>query len=173
MLILLISTQKPYFCDNDVITTDIKSAGIHLLNYHSFRAIQSFSFLDKSTQPVLPLVVLTLCAKLIIQSLRIQDNSYIYKFVYIKNRIVQSTTNFVYELVPAFLTLFYILYINIVIDTYLFIYTLLSPRRWSMSLESSSSMRNVRGLNPGSDRPKPLKLCQLINMCPGSSKLTM
>ena len=63
LLILLISTQKSYFCDNDaiyevimkkrlendVITTDIKSAGIHLLNYHSLRPFQSFSCLDKST----------------------------------------------------------------------------------------------------------------------------
>ena len=49
MLILLISTQKPYFCDNDVITTDIKSAGIHLLNYNSliifiFRQIDRADF---------------------------------------------------------------------------------------------------------------------------------
>ena len=73
MLILLISTQKSYFCDNDaiydvimqepvitVITTDIKSAVIHLLNNHSLRPSQSFSFLDKSTGPYLPFVVLAL-----------------------------------------------------------------------------------------------------------------
>mgnify|MGYP003688546427 CR=1 FL=1 len=69
MPILLISTQKSYFFDNDtmtiyhvimqeplendVITTDIKSAGIHLLNNHSLKPSQSFSFLDKSTGPCL------------------------------------------------------------------------------------------------------------------------
>ena len=75
MLILLISTQKSYFCDNDttydvimeelvrndVITTDIKSAGIHLLNCHFLRPSQLFSFLEKSTGPILPFVALALC----------------------------------------------------------------------------------------------------------------
>ena len=74
MLNLVISTQMSYFCDidaiydvimqepvgNDVMTTDIKSVGIHLLNNHSLRPSQSFSFLDKSTGPILPLMVLAL-----------------------------------------------------------------------------------------------------------------
>ena len=47
---------------NDVITTDIKSAGIHFLNYHSLRPPQSFSFLDKSMGPILPFVALALFA---------------------------------------------------------------------------------------------------------------
>ena len=52
MLILLISKQKVYFCARencviyDVITTDMKSAGIHLLNCHSFRPTQPFLLLD-------------------------------------------------------------------------------------------------------------------------------
>ena len=68
------STQKLYFCnndaiyeviiknqfENDVITTDMKAAGIHLLNYYSFRHTQQFSFLDKLTGPFLPFVVLAL-----------------------------------------------------------------------------------------------------------------
>ena len=53
ILSLLFSTQKLYFGDNDavhdqfendIITTDLKSAGIHLLNYYSFRHTQQFSF---------------------------------------------------------------------------------------------------------------------------------
>ena len=56
VLSLLISTQKLYFGDNDaisdVITTDMISAGIHLLNYLSLRHIQLFSFLDLSTGPI-------------------------------------------------------------------------------------------------------------------------
>ena len=58
ILILQISTQKFYFGDddaiyndimqnqfeNDAITTDMKSTGIHLLNYKSFRHTQPVSF---------------------------------------------------------------------------------------------------------------------------------
>ena len=43
--------------ENDVITTDTKSAWIHLLNYYSQLHTQPFSFLDKSTAPILPFVV--------------------------------------------------------------------------------------------------------------------
>ena len=44
---------------NDVITTDIAPAGIHLLNYQSLRHIvQPFSFLGKSTGPFSPFVYL-------------------------------------------------------------------------------------------------------------------
>ena len=46
--------QKPE--ENDVITTDMKSTGIHLLNDHSFRATQQFSILDKSTGLISPFV---------------------------------------------------------------------------------------------------------------------
>ena len=72
LLISLISSQKLYFghddaiynlkklFENDVISTDMKSAGIHLLNQYSFRHTQPFSFLDKSTGPILPFVVLAL-----------------------------------------------------------------------------------------------------------------
>ena len=76
-LILLFSTQKVYFGDdeaflrhnsrtiyqfeNDVITTDIKSAGIHLLIYYSFRYTRPFSFIDKVTGPFMSFVVLPLC----------------------------------------------------------------------------------------------------------------
>ena len=35
--------------ENEVITPDIKSAGIRLLKYHSFRPTQSYLFLDKAT----------------------------------------------------------------------------------------------------------------------------
>ena len=38
----------------------MKSAGIHLLNYYSFRHTQLFSFLDKWTEPILPFVVFPL-----------------------------------------------------------------------------------------------------------------
>ena len=65
ILIFLISKQKLFFGDddaiydviiknqfeNDVITRDMKSAGIHLLNYQSFRHTQPFLFLDESTGP--------------------------------------------------------------------------------------------------------------------------
>ena len=72
MLILPISTQKSYFCDNDAIydvimqendvkTTDIKSAGIHLLNDHFIRPSQSSSFFNKSTGSYLLFVALALC----------------------------------------------------------------------------------------------------------------
>ena len=39
---------------NEVTTINIESAGIHLLNNHSFRPAQSFSFsfLDKSSGPM-------------------------------------------------------------------------------------------------------------------------
>ena len=47
--------------DYDVFTTDMKSAGIHLLKQYSFRHTQPFSFLDKSTGPILPFMVLALC----------------------------------------------------------------------------------------------------------------
>ena len=73
MLIFLITTQKSYACDNDanydVIMQEpvsklrhnhMKSAGIWLLNYYSFRPTQPFSFWDKSTLPRLPFVVLAL-----------------------------------------------------------------------------------------------------------------
>ena len=74
ILSLLISTQKLYFGDNDaiydviilepslkdVIATAMISAGIHFLNYYSFRHTQSFSFLDKSTGPILTFMVLAL-----------------------------------------------------------------------------------------------------------------
>ena len=43
-----------------MMSSDMKSAGIHLLNYWSFRHTQQFSFLDKSTGPILPFVVLPL-----------------------------------------------------------------------------------------------------------------
>ena len=46
--------------ENDVIITDIKSAGIHLLNYHSFRPTQPFLFLDQSTWQILPFVALAI-----------------------------------------------------------------------------------------------------------------
>ena len=75
VLILLISSQKLYFGDddtidefknlfeNDVITTDLKSAAIHLLNQFSFRHTQPFSsFIDKSTGPIL-LFLSSLCLK--------------------------------------------------------------------------------------------------------------
>ena len=39
--------------ENDVITTDEISARIHLLNNHSLRPSQSFSFFNKSTGPYL------------------------------------------------------------------------------------------------------------------------
>ena len=64
MLILLISIEKLYFGDDnpiyDVITEDMKSAMIHLLNKQSFRYTQPFSFLDKLKGPILPFVVLAL-----------------------------------------------------------------------------------------------------------------
>ena len=68
-LMLLISTQKGAFSvmmtlfitfKNDVITTDMRSTGIHLLNNYSFRHNETFSFLDKSTGLIMPLVVLPL-----------------------------------------------------------------------------------------------------------------
>ena len=46
MMLFMMSSCKNQL-ENDVITTDIKSAVIHLLNYHSIRQTQSFSFLDK------------------------------------------------------------------------------------------------------------------------------
>ena len=46
--------------ENDVITIEMKSAGIHLLNYQSFRHSQPFLFLDKSTGPIFPFLVLPL-----------------------------------------------------------------------------------------------------------------
>ena len=48
--------------ENDIITTDMKSAGIHLLNYYSFTHTQPFSFLDKSTGPIMSFVVLPICS---------------------------------------------------------------------------------------------------------------
>ena len=72
IVILLIWTQKVYFSDDDAIYDviiqepvwkwrhDMKSAGIHLLNYFSLRQTQPFSFLDKWTGPILPFVVLPL-----------------------------------------------------------------------------------------------------------------
>ena len=52
--------------ENNVITTDMKSSGIHLLNYQSFRHFKPFSFLDKSTGPILPLVVQALNISIIL-----------------------------------------------------------------------------------------------------------
>ena len=49
--------------ENDVITIDMKSAGIHLLNYQSLRHTQPFLFLDKSTGSILPFTVLPLSLK--------------------------------------------------------------------------------------------------------------
>ena len=46
--------------DNDVISTYMKSAGINLLNKYTFRHTQPFSFLHKSTGPILPFVYLAL-----------------------------------------------------------------------------------------------------------------
>ena len=75
MIILLILIQKSYFFDNDAFfdvmiqepdrkwrqnTTDLKSAGIYLLNYYSLRPSQPFSFVDKSTGPHLPFLALAL-----------------------------------------------------------------------------------------------------------------
>ena len=60
MTLSMTSLFKNLF-ENDVITTDMKSAGIHLLNRYSFRHTQPFSFLDKSTGPILPFVALALC----------------------------------------------------------------------------------------------------------------
>ena len=48
--------------ENDIITTDMKSAGIHLLNYYSFTHTHPFSFLDKSTGPIMSFVVLPICS---------------------------------------------------------------------------------------------------------------
>ena len=74
ILIFIISTWKLYVGDddtiydaiiktkfeNDVIPSDMKSAGIHSLNCYSFRHLKPFSFLDKSTESILPFVVLAL-----------------------------------------------------------------------------------------------------------------
>ena len=73
VVILLISSQKLYFGYDDAIFDVIiqqpdwkwrhnytQSAGIHLLNLYFFRHTQPFSFLCKSTRPILPFVVLTL-----------------------------------------------------------------------------------------------------------------
>ena len=46
--------------ENDVITIDMNSAEIHLLNYQFFIHTQPFLFFDKSTGPILPFVVLPL-----------------------------------------------------------------------------------------------------------------
>ena len=50
--------------ENDFITTDMKSAGIHFLNHQSFILTQPFSFLDQQTGPILPFMALPLCVKL-------------------------------------------------------------------------------------------------------------
>ena len=86
MLILLIPTQKLYFCDNDafmtepvkndVITTDTKSTGIHLLNNYSLRPSQSFSFLDKVKRPYLPFVALALITYLPVIELKPKNLNY-------------------------------------------------------------------------------------------------
>ena len=95
MLILLNLTHKWYFCDNDaiydviiqvpvendVITTDIKSAGIHSLTNHSLRPSQSFSFSDKSTGPYLPFVVLVL--------LHVNSKCSTYNYMY-SDRVITS-----------------------------------------------------------------------------------
>ena len=52
--------HKPQF-ENDVITTDVKSSYIRLLNYYSQFYAQPFSYLDKLTGPNLQFVVLALC----------------------------------------------------------------------------------------------------------------
>ena len=54
--LLMTSIIKNQF-ENDVMTTDMKSAGIHLLNYYSFRHTQPFSFWDKSTGPFVVLAL--------------------------------------------------------------------------------------------------------------------
>ena len=46
--------------ENDVITPDMKSAGIHLMNFQSFIPTPTFLFLEKSTGPILPFVALNL-----------------------------------------------------------------------------------------------------------------
>ena len=46
--------------ENEVITTGMKSAGIHLPNYYSFRHTQPCSYLDKLTGSILQFVVLAL-----------------------------------------------------------------------------------------------------------------
>ena len=58
----------------------MKSAGIHLLNQYSFRHTQPFAFLDKSTGPILPFMVLALC--LSAQRLKVSSKSQIwYSFI--------------------------------------------------------------------------------------------
>ena len=69
ILILLISTQKS---ENDVITTDMKSAGTDLLNYYYFRHTQSSPFFDKSTGPILPFVVLALCPVVLVKKINVK-----------------------------------------------------------------------------------------------------
>ena len=56
IMTLFMTSQCKNRLGNDVITPNINSAGIHLLYYQSFRPIQSFSFLDKSTRTILPFV---------------------------------------------------------------------------------------------------------------------
>ena len=49
--IFLISTQKLYFVDNDAIfdiIRDMKSAGIHLLNYQTYSTIWIFRQIDSA-----------------------------------------------------------------------------------------------------------------------------
>ena len=55
---LFMTSQFMNQFENGFITTYMKSARIHLLNYYSFRHSQPFSFLDKSTRPTLLFVVL-------------------------------------------------------------------------------------------------------------------
>ena len=59
MTLFMMSLFKNLF-ENDVIIKEMKSAGINLLNQYSFRHTKPFSFLDKSTGPILPFVVLAL-----------------------------------------------------------------------------------------------------------------
>ena len=59
MTLFMTSEFKNQF-ENDVITTDMISAWIHLLINFSLRHTHSFSFLDKSTGPILPYMFLAL-----------------------------------------------------------------------------------------------------------------
>ena len=60
MMTLFMTSLCKNLLENNVKTTDMKSAGIHFLNYQSFRPTQPFSFLDKSTGPNLLFVALAL-----------------------------------------------------------------------------------------------------------------
>ena len=61
ILFLLISSQKLYFGDDDAIYDIIIQEPVwNLLNQYSFGNTQPFSFLGKSTGPILPFVVLAL-----------------------------------------------------------------------------------------------------------------